>query len=178
VIDVRLLALVAVLAAWFGLSACNQIRSGALLKQLRRQVPLGLIPLWTFFAPNPARADSRLVWRFELEGRWSEWKELHFGFAPLARRWLFNPELVENKAVTDLTRALFGLDPELDPRSFLLSSSYITLLSVVLAQWRPPSSTAVQFAVVQTAMEPEKRRIDVAFVSEVHDARASAAHVY
>jgi hypothetical protein len=173
----RVVALAVVLAAWWTLSALNQFRSGAWTVGARRYIPLALVPLWTFFAPNPARSDSRLVWRDEVDGRWGAWEELHFGFAPVHRRWLFNPELIENKAVSDLSGALLSLAAEFGPRGFLLTSSYVALLSVLLSQSSAPSRTGIQFAVVRTNIALEKRRLDVAFVSEVHDAREPVAHV-
>jgi hypothetical protein len=163
-----LIALAIVFTAWWALSALNQVRSGAWTARVRRYLPLAPVPWWTFFAPNPARADSRLVWREEVDGGWNDWQELHFGFAPLRRRWLFNPELIENKAVSDLTGALLSLPGELGQRGFILSSSYQAVLSIVqcLSQ---PDATGIQFAVVRTAVGQERRSLDVAFVSEVHD---------
>jgi hypothetical protein len=126
-----------VLAAWWLVSACNQIRSGALTLRLRRQVPLGLIPSWTFFAPNPARADSRLIWREGRESAWIGWRELHLGFAPVRSRWLVNPELILNKAVSDLVGSLLRVRADMADRGALLSSAYVTLLSLVVDQPRP-----------------------------------------
>jgi hypothetical protein len=177
VADLRLTALTAVFAAWWAISACNQIRSGAWTFRLRRHIPLGLIPLWTFFAPNPARADSRLVWREEHGSEWSAWRELHFGFAPASRRWLVNPQLILNKAVTDLVGSLLRVRPELDDRTALLSSAYVALLNIVVAQPRRAGCSSIQFAVVRTSGGPLARRVDVVFLSEVHDVADMPAHV-
>jgi hypothetical protein len=84
--DWRVTLLAGVLAAWWLISALNQIRAGAWTLGIRRWLPAGVIPLWTFFAPNPARADSRLVWRDERAGVWQEWRELHFPFGSPATR--------------------------------------------------------------------------------------------
>ena len=135
-------------------------------------MPLGLIPLWTFFAPNPARADPRLVWREEFDSEWEGVRELHFGFAPVGSRWLFNPQLILNKAVADLLRALLTLDSDQNSRSLLLSPAYLTLLSVVLDQPRRDGCTAIQFAIVRTSGTSDARRIETAFVSEVHAVEA------
>lgn len=176
--DARLIALATVLIAWWVISACNQYRRGVLTHRLRRHIPLGLIPSWTFFAPNPARADSRLIWREERGGQWGGWRELHYGFAPVASRWLVNPELIENKAISDLVSSLLHLDAERDDRSPLLSAPYITLLSFVVSQPRPADCSAVQFAIVRTSRTFRERQVDLAFVSEVHDLSGTLANVY
>jgi hypothetical protein len=177
VAEPRLIALAAVLAVWWAISACNQFQSGAWTLRLRRHVPLGLIPFWTFFAPNPARADSRVIWREEYGHEWEGWRELHFGFAPARSRWLVNPELILNKAVGDLVASLLHARLEEEDRSALLSSAYVTLLSIVLAQSRRTGCKSIQFAIVRTSIDSLTRRVDVAFLSEVHNVADSAIHV-
>jgi hypothetical protein len=167
-LEPRLVALAAVFTVWWAISAANQYRVGAWTVRLRRQIPLSLIPLWTFFAPNPARADSRLVWREEGDDGWGGWRELHFGYAPVRSRWLVNPELIQNKAVTDLVNSLLRVRPEGDERTTLLSAAYVTLLSLVVAQPRAAGCAAVQFAIVRTSRVTRERRVAIAFVSEVH----------
>lgn len=166
--DWRLVALAGLFASWWCVSALNQVHSGAWMWRLRRHIPLGLIPLWTFFAPNPSRADPRLVWREEFDGKWEGVRELHFGFAPVASRWLFNPQLVLNKAIADLVRSLLTLDTDVEGRSLLLSPAYVTLLSMVLSQPRRAECSAVQFAIVRTSGPPGARQIETIFLSEVH----------
>ena len=174
--DVRLNAIAAVFAVWWAISACNQFQSGAWTLRLRRYIPFGLIPLWTFFAPNPASADSRLIWREEHGSKWDCWRELHFGFASTRSRWVVNPELILNKAVADLVRSLH-VCPEQRDRSLLLSSAYVTLLSIVLAQSRWTGSSSIQFAIVRTSVGTHARCIDVSFLSEVHEIGDSVTHV-
>ena len=166
--DVRLVGLVGVFSIWWLVSAVNQVRTGAWTWRLRRHVPLGLIPLWTFFAPNPARADPRLVWREEVDDEWESVRELHFGFAPIASRWLINPQLILNKAVADLVRSLLSHDVDRDGRTLLLSPAYLTVLSIVLSQPRRPGCKSVQFAIVRTSGPPVARRLETVFLSEVH----------
>ncbi len=175
--DPRLIAMAAVFAAWWTISACNQFRSGAWTLRLRRHIPLGLIPLWTFFAPNPAQSDSRVVWREEHDGEWSGWQELHFGFAPRLTRWLVNPEITLNKAITDLVGSLLQARAEWGDRSALLNSAYVMLLSIVLAQPRQTGCSSVQFAVVRTSAGALARRLDVVFLSEIHAVADSVTHV-
>ena len=170
--------LTVLLTTWWALSALNQFRSGAWTAGVRRYLPRVFVPSWIFFAPDPPQSDSRLIWRNEVDGCWGEWAELHFGFAPLSRRWLFNPEVIEYKAVSGLSDALLSLGSVLGSRGFLLASSYVALLSILVSQSRARSRTGMQFAVVRTNITSHGRRFEVAFVSEIHDAREAAPHVY
>lgn len=165
--DPQLYVLAGVFVFWWILSALNQFHSGAWTRQIRKYLPLEIIPVWTFFAPNPARADRRLVWREEYNGHWSTWHELSFGFPSLRRRWLLNPELILNKAISDLTGSLPPLLKQ--DRSALLSSPYMTLLSTVLLQPRLPGCSSLQFAIVRTSMSDSARHIEIAFLSEIHE---------
>ncbi len=171
-------AIAVVFAVWWVISAFNQFHSGAWTFRLRCHIPLGLIPLWTFFAPNPARADTRIVWRVEHAHGWSGWQEMYFGFAPAWRRWIINPELTFNKAVSDLVRSLTPVHPDSSDRSVLFSSGYLTLLSLVHAEAASQSRHAVQFAVVRTAIGAATRNLDILFLSEPHATCGSAVHVH
>jgi hypothetical protein len=177
--DPRLVVLAAVFAAWWVISALNQIDSGALTVRLRRHIPFGLIPLWTFFAPNPAKADSRLVWRVEGGIGWEPWQELHFGFAPARSRWLVNHRLVQNKAVTDLVNSLHRVPrTAMADRTALLSSAYLALLGLVVAQPRPCGCTSIQFAIVDSCKSSSSRQVQVVFLSEVHSLADCPDHVF
>lgn len=167
--DPRLAALAALFVAWWAVSAVNQIGAGRLTRGVRRRLPFGVIPFYTFFAPNPARADSRLVWRAGDGSAWDGWQEVHFGRTPPAVRWLVNPHLVENKAVTDLVNSLHRLDPEtVADRTALFSSAYLGLLGLVETQARRTGRREVQFAVVETAWGARERSLRVVFLSEAH----------
>jgi len=171
-------ALSAVFVAWWVVSAFNQFHSGAWTLRLRRHIPLGLIPLWTFFAPNPARADTRIVWRVEHAHGWSGWQEMYFGFAPAWRRWIMNPELTFNKAVNDLVGTLTRVHPDPSDRSVLFNSGYLTLLSLAHAEAASQNQHAVQFAVVRTAIGATARDFNIVFLSEPHAICGTAVHVH
>ncbi|GAA3710759.1 hypothetical protein [Gordonia hankookensis] len=166
-----------VLGAWWVVSAIHQIDSGRWTRRIRRRIPLGLLPGWTFFAPNPARSDSRLIWREYVDGAhggWLPWKELHFGFAPPHRRWLWNPELVLNKAISDLANNLPSGDEETASRTTLISASYVVLLSAVVRQVENPETVAIQFALVTTSWDGADRHNAVSFLGEEHDLGAQS----
>lgn len=168
--DPRLVALAAVFVAWWSVSACNQIHSGRWIWWLRRNVLFGLLPLWTFFAPNPTRADARLVWRAGNGEDWSSWQEVHFGFAPSRSRWLLNPSLILNKTIADLVDSVIRLRPERDDRRRLLGSGYMMLLALALNECNKTGCESVQFAIARTSRGHPARKVAIAFLSEVHDA--------
>jgi hypothetical protein len=102
---------------------------------------------------------------------------VHFGYAPVRSRWLVNPELIPNKAVTDLVSSLLRVSEDPQDRSAVLGSAYVTLLSIVQDQLRLADCTSIQFAVVRTSVVSVERRLDVVFLSEVHEVAESLSHV-
>jgi hypothetical protein len=118
------------------------------------------------------------VWREEVGSEWTGWREFHFGFAPARRRWLFNPELILNKAVSDLVGSLLPVGRAMEERTVLLNAAYLAVLSVVMKQPAVTGSSSVQFAVVRTSVDGATRRLDVVFLSEIHGTTEIPAHVF
>ncbi len=86
-------------------------------------------------------------------------------------RWLWNPSRYRNKAISDLTNGLYGALQLCrdEPRMVMLSSSYISLLHLVMAQ--PLTSLEAdrrEFAIVKTYGFGSSRQLEIAFTSEVH----------
>jgi hypothetical protein len=168
--------LAAVLTVWFVLSLLNQVKDGAAIARIRRWIPLGLIPTWTFFAPNPVKTDTRLIYRTD-DGPdgWTPWREVYYGTARPAWRWFFNPNLIPNKAVSDLTGALVTRgEAAFRDRSGTLSAPYIALLETVVRAAARPTDSLVQFALVRTSNTPGGRDVRIAFLSEVHEVQPAA----
>lgn len=165
--DPRPAALAVVLGAWFAVSVLHQLRRGRWTGPIRRRLPFGLIPSWSFFAPNPARADHRLVWRDERDGHWGGWQEIVLPRAPMLRQGVLNPEAVPPKALSDLVGIMAPSTADDDP-TWLLSAAYLALLRVVVHRARNPGADAVQFAVLHTRWGSGDRRVDVAFLSAEH----------
>ncbi len=161
-----------ILAAWLLASAIHQCRFRWWSRVTRFDV-FNLLPRWSFFAPNPGRHDFHVVYRDWIDEENGPWTEFAATTLETRSRWLWNPSRYPNKAISDLTnglyRALQSNDGE--PRAVLLSSSYISLLHVVMAQ---PSvilkANRRQFAILRTHDFGSNRQIEVAFVSEVHRA--------
>jgi hypothetical protein len=156
-----------VLVGWLAATVLHAGRPGAGI--IARLGGFGyLVPVWNFFAPNPAIHDYHLLYRDRLDGgtvtAWHEaprWFELRPWFAPL-----WNPDKVYKKALFDLTMALdreaegtrragdgAPLGPVATARDRLavqLSAPYLHLLEFVSCQL-PHEQDAIttQFAVVK-----------------------------
>ena len=158
----------AALGVWFLLSAVNQFSEWEVARFLRRHDRLSFLPRWTFFAPNPAQADLRLLWRDEVPGVPQPWQEFRAPFAPRWRHWLFNPELVTHKALADLSGSLLQTVARIGEDPAMFSGPYIALLAVVMSFPAVEGAQAREFAVVRTSGVPGERVMKVAFISRPH----------
>ena len=156
--------------AWFAASIVNQFRMGWWVRLARYDV-FGMLPKWTFFAPNPGTYDHHIVFSDRVGGAAGEWKELLPCEVDLRWRWLWNPLRCANKGISDLAGAIArNVQATRDePLAITVSGSYLSILSVVMSQpYSPALPTARQFAVIRTCGFGDTREVKVAFVSEVH----------
>jgi hypothetical protein len=155
-------------AIWLFVTVVSQFERAKIFKLLD---PFALIPLWTFFAPNPGTTDYHLLYRdIWRDGQVGHWKEvrLHTGRGLISTLW--NPQKRRSKAFFDLVMALVQeaqRQPE-EPRLLTISTPYILLINAVNSLPHTRFSTATQFLILQShgyhaAQEPE-----VAVVSGVH----------
>lgn len=161
-----------ILTTWFLASVIHQCRFRWWSRITHFDV-FNLLPRWSFFAPNPGRHDFHVIYRDWIDDDSGPWTEFATTTVETRLRWLWNPTRYPNKAISDLTNGLYlALQlNDVEPRAVLLSSSYISLLHVVMAQ--PPvilKANRRQFAILRTHDFGSSRKIEVAFVSEVHRA--------
>ncbi len=133
---------------WLGASAIEQLRFPG-VQRYRRWDVLDLIPVWTFFAPNPATGDFYVVYRDELR---SGTRTIWAGTAvPPARRRLlasiWNPDRRATKALFDIGSALALMARDFaDPDAVQLTLPYLALLTFVCSQAaHAPEAVATQF---------------------------------
>src|SRR5580698_7748189 len=107
-----------VLAIWFVLSISAQLsvsvlpRAIRLHKLLKPADPLGLIPRWTFFAPNPGIYDNHLLFRTgPTIDSLGDWREIEIICRPVFGSFIWNQRKRQRKAFTD---NVFMLLRELD----------------------------------------------------------------
>jgi hypothetical protein len=171
VIDVLVVGALAVL---FLVSVAQQVFSGRWIKKIKDRDVMALIPIWSFFAPNPGRTDYHLLFRDQLvTGEWCPWHEISQG-PRTSLRSVWNPGKRRAKGLTDhissLMRSLNGV--ELEPIVMVLHPSYLTLLRWVTIQGSDPRSHSRQFLVAQTSgFGAESTEPEILFISLAHPLR-------
>jgi hypothetical protein len=164
--------------AWFAVSVASQF-SDRVGDRFPRMAVLGLVPLWTFFAPRPGMHDMHLLYRDRLiDGSLGE-----SSYVPLieARRWyhaVFNPQKFRNKVFSDLADSLITQHHTLIARGegvrvVMLSTPYLMMLNLVMRMPRTPYGEARQFIIARSkSFDPAADRALV-FLSEFHHYSAS-----
>ena len=160
------------LSIWFVLSILNQFsfRWFEFIQQFDR---LGLLPIWTFFAPNPGQTDYHMIYRnMYADGSCSEWAEVEIPTRNGLVASVWNPDKRIVKAIDDAVAGLIQLMREKGERSeFLLSFSYLFLLNFVSAVNKDNDAGSRQFAIVETRGLNRTEAPSLLFVSEFHAIR-------
>lgn len=157
-------AIAALFAVWLVLSLIAQL-PGRPAEWIRSLDPFGVLPSWSFFAPNPARTDSHLLYRHRLaNGDVTPWTEA-FVWRPVWYRFLWNPDRRAEKAISDATSSLQRHTQALGVR---LSIPYLLLLEHVSHLPSPHGAVAVQFALMGSWGPDASREPFVRFVSDTH----------
>ncbi|UFR06812.1 hypothetical protein KBP30_39075 [Streptomyces sp. Go40/10] len=161
------------LSAWFAVSVAAQFsdRAGDLFPRSKR---LGLIPLWTFFAPHPGVHDLHLLYRDRL--RTGEVREPSYVPTIDSRRLrhsLWNPEKFRNKVLSDLADSLVEQYSHLvkegrDVRVIMLSTSYLVMANLAMKMPRPAEVVARQFILARDKTFEASPAREVVFLSEFH----------
>jgi hypothetical protein len=148
------------LGAWLLLSVANQFHDYAAIAAIRRYDPLHLLPVWTFFAPNPGRSDYHVVSRDRLAtGERTEWRDA----LPIPRHTLqasiWNPNKRLVKVVTDAVSSTVeayasAQDEEQSrealQRALLIYGPYLLLVHIVgNSTQHAKGSVAFQFLIVE-----------------------------
>lgn len=137
---------------WFLITLLNQFAGSGIARRIRMLDFFAVVPIWTFFAPNPGRTDSHVLFRdLNVDGNPGEWRELRVP-EPNAFRFFWNPNRRVRKALLDWINTL--LQPvgssSTFPKSRLLEVTYILLLTRLSNTDRSPISERRQFALART----------------------------
>jgi hypothetical protein len=157
-------ALLVLFVAWALVSIVGQHRSRFSI-WLRSWDLFGLVPTWTFFAPNPVSHDHYLYYRdysFASVGPW------HRAFDADVRTWwdpLWNPLRREEKAISDAMFHLLDQAREVDATRIQFSISYLTILSFVSSLPRENDVIARQFLFAVRRANDVPRPV---FLSNIH----------
>jgi hypothetical protein len=132
------------LMLWLGASALAQLGLQP-LQRLRRLDLLGLVPLWTFFAPNPATGDVYLVCRDRGDGvgQWTEINARSPRRSALATVW--NPDRRAAKALFDVAAELDSITRTSSTGTVRLSVPYLALLEFVCSRTHLADARETQF---------------------------------
>lgn len=133
-------------------TALTQVRKPGFVRWLKRHDTFALIPIWTFFAPNPGTSDTRILWRERLfDGTISPWHEIAPPTGGL-RRAFWNPDKRVRKAITDVGPGLARrARKQPDSKLVLVSVPFLMVLQYISALPGSPLAESRQFTVVQTS---------------------------
>ena len=166
---------------WMALTVAIQF--APVSRWLARYDRLGMVPRWTFFAPNPGTNDHHVVYRECLSpdadlttpdrieaasnmlSPWREMADLCPGHHIL---FLWNPQRRINKTISDLINA-FTITRRENPefqKYIHYTVEYLILLHLALRD-APPNAQR-QFAVVRTNGFGDQRVAVPVFVSQFH----------
>jgi hypothetical protein len=156
-------SIVVLLAGWLLASALAQLPWGW-CQAVRRWDAFGIIPSFSFFAPNPASSDCHLLYRHLLDdGSFTRWTEA-FVWRPVPWRFLWNPDRRAEKAISDATS---GLARRTDAIGVRFAVSYLLLLNYVSALPRSINAVGVQFALMGSS-EYSDHDPFARFISDTH----------
>ena len=165
-------------AAALVLTAVAQTRKVNFVRRLKSHDVFALMPVWTFFAPNPGTTDTRVLWRERLvDGAVSAWREIEPPTGGLLRT-VWNPRKRIRKAITDAAPIVARrAASEPDNKLLLVSIPFLMLLNHVSSQPASPLAAARQFVIVQTAgADDEEGEPRILLVSNWHALTPESAH--
>ena len=122
------IVVVTIYVVWGAATIANQFHSWCPM-WLRAVDLFGLIPIWTFFAPNPGMTDYYLLYRDRLpDGSFDNWrkvelKESENGF----RLALWNPTKRKHKALSDIVSSLMKLANHRGSDGLIVTVPYILI---------------------------------------------------
>lgn len=138
--------------AWFVLSVLNQF-GFTWFDKITRHDHFALLPLWTFFAPNPGQSDYHLVYRDrKTDGSVTEWHEIEMTERRKPFGFIWNPEKRSKKVLSDVVTSIVSSIPTANESDqvIMLSIPYLILLNVVTHIDGEGQGTYRQFVLVET----------------------------
>jgi hypothetical protein len=152
---------------WFLLTLITQIK-GRVRYRLKGWDVLGLIPIWSFFAPRPSNSDMHLLFRdLGPSGVWGPWNPVETIPPRRVYHLLWNPRRRPHAALINLWRDFPVPARPADVQKFKHSVAYRAIQNLVMHLPPLPEATARQFCVMSARRPPkgEVRRLPV-FLSE------------
>jgi hypothetical protein len=125
------------LLLWFVLTAIVQFRDTKFERAIKSKDALALLPLWTFFAPNPGVNDYHLLYREDNEaGERSGWQEVEINENRTLSTCVWNPSKRGKKVLSDVIQTIIPLiqDYKGSPKVIMFSVPYILILNAIMKE--------------------------------------------
>lgn len=165
---------------WILLSAVWQFE-GLRHKVLGRDLiwKFRLLPIYTFFAPNPGIYDYRIVYRYKFDdGSLGNWRELHHLTMRQWSHFFWNPRKRIQKLIADSimsvkesinsTTNISELDHSLKSAIVRLSQGYVALFNIAKSFRKEIGATHFQFMIAETTQVTGSREVNPIFKSPFH----------
>lgn len=148
---------------WVAATAANQFHSWC-PTWLRALDIFGLIPVWTFFAPNPGMTDYYLLYRdCLLDGSFDNWRKVELKPSENGLRLaIWNPAKRKQKAFSDMVSALIRLANERKVEALIVTVPYILILNFITSRPHSLGANSTQFMVMEHggfSRDPERSRV-------------------
>jgi hypothetical protein len=142
-----------IFSAWLVLSVMFQFDLSWFPSVSRHDV-FGVLPRWTFFAPNPGTSDYHLLYRDRLPGGpLTEWTEIPITAERRLVACLWNPEKREKKVLSDVATMLVRsaqLLPANNHSLLAVTLPYLILLNVVVHHRVAEPGARRQFVIAES----------------------------
>jgi hypothetical protein len=155
--------------AWIVMTILLQVNPAGRIRWFKNFDYFALIPVWTFFAPNPGTTDVHLLYRDKLrDGTVRSWREVPCRAGPLRALW--NPNKRLQKGLSDIGVAVQRYAAtHLDrPELVLTHPGFIILLNFVTQQPHAPLALFTQFTIARSYGRGSDAPADVMFLSTFH----------
>src|SRR5262245_58261030 len=142
-------AVVPLFAVWLGATFVRQVRKKG-VSVWSGMERFSLLPYWSFFAPNPARSDYRLMFRDRyVDGQLGLYRTVTLGGRTSWLNAVWNPTKRSQKALNDCVRGLARSTVRMPESSLKTTLPYLAILNHVTALRRTAASEATQFVIVE-----------------------------
>lgn len=132
---------------WLIATVICQFEEWKITSAIRTFDPLNLIPLWTFFAPNPGKQDYHLLYRDkEPGGTIGDWVEVDMHEERYLFSFIWNPDKRDKKVLSDIVQDLIVTirsdNGERNKKYLIVTLPYLAVLKVVCTKERTSVKTA------------------------------------
>ncbi len=122
---------------WFLCTIIVQFKESKLTEKIKNYDTFSLLPLWTFFAPNPGVNDYHLLYRDENKnGERTSWEEIEINENRKLLTCLWNPSKRSKKVLSDVIQNIIPMIREFEekPQIMMFTMPYLLILNAILKE--------------------------------------------